>query len=44
MSLATPGDERKLKEMIMVFYAVAGHTPPQQLKINDNVASVFMAM
>ncbi|HFD13547.1 MAG TPA: hypothetical protein ENJ32_13930 [Crenotrichaceae bacterium] len=30
--------------MIEVFYAIAGRTPPLQLRINDGVAEVFMEM
>ncbi len=44
MSSATPGDENKLKEMIVAFYAVADESPPSQLKINDKVATVFAEM
>ncbi len=44
MSSAMPGDENKLKEMIEQFYAIAGLTPPSQLRINDKVAEVFVEM
>ncbi|HFD13549.1 MAG TPA: hypothetical protein ENJ32_13940, partial [Crenotrichaceae bacterium] len=44
MSSATPGDENKLEEMVEAFYAIAGRTPPSQLRINDGVAEVFMEM
>lgn len=43
-SVATPADEQKLEEMITKFYAVANMDPPQQLQINDEVASVFLKM
>ena len=41
MSSATPGDDGKLREMIVNFYTIAGESPPSQLKINDKVATVF---
>lgn len=44
MPSASPGQKRKLKEMITNFYAIAGKIPPSQLEINDEVATVFGSM
>lgn len=44
MAVATPADQQKLKEMIKSFFGVANMSPPQQLQINDEVATVFMTM
>lgn len=41
MSLGTPADKKQLKEMIEQFYAIANDTPPQLLKINDEVKIRF---